>query len=902
MKKTGSLVILFSLLVPILLMGQGETANWYFGEQAGLQFNNDGSVNALIDGRLNTFEGCATISNAFGDLLFYTDGILVYNRNHNIMENGSGLFGDPSSTQSAIIVPKPEDPDIYFIFTVDTSIEENDPDRGLNYSTVDISRNQGNGAVIEKNVNLLQDCSEKIAAVRKNCFDKSIWVVTLASENGTSPLFNTYHAFEVNVLGVVETSVKTTFPDAQIDDPRGALKFAPNGAMMASANMIYGLQLYDFDSDTGLFSNHRQILMNEPGQRPYGVEFSSKGQYLYTHSTLYLENQTYLSLLSQFDVLAQDISNSQVVLDRRPIFRGALQIGSNGKIYRTLADDYFNGTPFLSVINTPDIKGMGANYEHSAVSLEGQIGTQGLPPFIQSFFDKTDLIVDENGNVTNNLELCEGDSFTLQTELIIGESYNWSKDGIPFDNPDGNRLEVNSSELIDGGRYQLEIIFSNPQECPILGEALIKLQPRPEGGLLNLKQCDVDANSSDGFTTINLNQLSLSTNETYTFYQSLENLENNLEITNIQNFTNTQPFNQTLYYRIINEVGCINSGMVALEIIPIPFAEDTEITIYECDFDPKDGELSAIFDLTNLALNQFEDFEVSFYNNAEDASLEENPLGEILESSNSKIYARLENNNDCENVININLVVNPTPTIMLQDEYLLCTNDPQLIIEAPLGFDLYKWTKLVGNSEEVISTTATFTATEIGTYALTVGFSYPEQGTFQVCEHSFAFTISPSNPATITQIKVVDLVDNNSLQVFAEGDGDYEYAIDGSSFQSDNLFEDISPGIYEITVRDKNGCGTTVQKTSVIGYPKFFTPNGDGINDYWQLIGLDEKYGANIFVSIFDRYGKLITNLNQANPKWNGIWNSGVLTEDDYWFKVNLEDGREFKGHFSLKR
>lgn len=902
MKKSGALVFLFGLLLPILVWGQGETANWYFGEQAGLKFNNDGTVEALTDGRLNTFEGCATISNAFGDLLFYTDGILVYDRNHNIMENGTGLFGDPSSTQSAIIVPKPEDPDIYFIFTVDTSVAENDPDRGLNYSTVDISRNEGNGAVVEKNVSLLQDCSEKIAAVRKNCFDKSIWVVTLASENGTTALFNTYHAFEVNVLGVDDTSVKTTFPDLQIDDPRGALKFAPNGAMMASANMFHGLQLYDFDPDTGLFSNQRQIPMNDLAQRPYGIEFSSKGQYLYTHSTLFLENETYTSLLSQFDVLAQDISNSQVVLDERPIFRGALQIGSNGKIYRTLANDYFNGTPFLSVINTPDIKGMGANYDHSAISLEGQIGTQGLPPFIQSFFDKTDLIVDNSGNATNYLELCEGDPFTLQTESFPGATYNWSKDGIPFDNPDGNSLEVEISELIDGGRYQLEIIFSGLQECPILGEALIRLQPTPEGGLLNLKQCDIDANSSDGLTTINLNQLTPSTNETYTFYQSIENFENNLEITNVQNFTNTNPFNQTLYYRVSNEAGCVNSGMVILEIIPIPFTDNTEITMYECDLDPKDDELLAIFDLTSLALNQFEDFEVSFYNNLEDASLEENPLPQTLESSNSQIYARLENNNECENVVNINLVVNPTPKVLFQDEYLLCTNNPQLIIEAPIGFDLYRWTKLTGSSEEIISTNATFTVPEIGSYALTVGFIYPEQATDQVCEFSFPFTISPSNPATISQIKVEDLVDNNSIQVFSEGDGDYEYAIDGTNFQSESFFENISPGIYEITVRDKNGCGTTVKKTSVIGYPKFFTPNGDGINDYWQLIGLDASFSSNMSIAIFDRYGKLIVNLNEANPKWNGIWNSDLLAEDDYWFKANLDDGRELKGHFSLKR
>ncbi len=902
MKKIRPLVFLIGLLVPYVFWGQGETANWYFGEEAGLKFNNDGSINALTDGRLNTFEGCATISNTFGDLLFYTDGIFVYDRNHNIMENGTGLYGDPSSTQSAIIVPKPEDPYIYYIFTVDTSVFDGDPDRGLNYSTVDISLNNGNGAVIEKNIRLLQDCSEKIAAVRKNCFDKSIWVITLASENGTESIFNTYHAFEVNTTGVIGTSVQTTFPDLQIDDPRGALKFSPNGTMMASANMFFGLQLYDFNSDTGILSNERQLPVNATDQLPYGIEFSSKGQYLYTHSLQYLENETYVSLLVQFDVLAANIPDSQIELDRRSIFRGALQIGSNGKIYRTLADDYFNGTPYLSVINNPDTKGTGANYVHRAISLNGKIGTQGLPPFIQSFFDKTDLIVDENGNTSNTLVLCEGEPFILQTEAFSGATYNWSKDGTPFNNPEEHILEVIDSQQIDAGRYQLEIVFSDPQKCPILGEALIQLVAIPLGGVLTLKQCDVDSDSTDGITTINLDQTTKNTAETFTFYASLADRENNMPLENAGNYTNTTAFNQTLYYEVGNEEGCTNTGTLEIEIVPIPFLEQNAISLFQCDIDPNDTQLLALFDLTSLTTNEFSGFEVSFYANLSNASLEENRLPNTFEATTSVIFARLENSNSCENVIAINLIVNPTPTVGLLEKYLLCTNDPRLMIAAPEGFDLYRWSKVTGSNEEIIATTSEVSMQEIGTYSLTVGYRYPTTSDEQVCEYSFLFTVAPSNPATINRIDVKDLAENNTIQVLAEGDGVYEYSIDGMNFQEESIFEAIAPGRYEIIVRDKNGCGDTLAKTSVVGYPKFFTPNGDGINDYWQLIGVDENLRSNNTIAIFDRYGKLVMNLNDNNPKWNGTFNSGPLPEDDYWFSANLEDGREFKGHFSLKR
>jgi len=902
MKKIRPLVFLIGFIAPFILCGQGETSNWYFGEEAGLKFNNDGSVNALTDGRLNTFEGCATISNPFGDLLFYTDGIIVYDRNHNIMQNGTGLFGDPSSTQSAIIVPKPEDADIYFIFTVDTSIADNDPDRGLNYSTVDISLNNGNGAVIEKNVRLLQDCSEKIAAVRKNCFDKSIWVITLASENGREFIFDTYHAFEVNTVGVSTASVRTTFPDLRIDDPRGALKFSPNGTMMASANMFYGLQLYDFDSETGIFSNQRQLPINGPDQLPYGIEFSSKGQFLYTHSTEYFENETFNSRLVQFDVLAQNIPASQVELDRRPIFRGALQIGSNGKIYRTLSDDYFNGTPFLSVINEPDVKGAAADYAHRSISLNGKIGTQGLPPFIQSFFDKTDLIVDENGNTTNFLELCEGEPFILEAEAFTAATYNWSKDGTPFNNPDGHILEVNASEPIDAGRYQLEIVFSDPQRCPILGEALVQLRPRPLAETRYLKQCDIDSDATDGITTINLDQLIENPTETYRFYTSLTDRENNVPITTTSSFTNNTAFNQTLYYTVTNDEGCTNSGDLELEIAPTPFLEGNTLSLYACDLIPTDGELSAIFDLASLRTTNFSGFEVSIYADLNDASLEVNPLPENFESSTATIYARLENGNGCESVVELNLTVNPSPMVALQQDYLLCTNNPDLTIRAPEGFDVYQWFNTNTTNEEVLPTAPFISITEIGSYILTVGYVYQTSDGDQVCENRFSFDVAPSNPATITRIAVQDLADNNTLQVFTEGDGDYEYAIDGITFQESDYFEDLAPGPYEITVRDQNGCGETLEKTTVVGYPKFFTPNGDGINDYWELIGLEENFKPNNTVAIFDRYGKLIVNLNEDNPKWNGTWNSGPLPADDYWFKINLEDGREFKGHFSLKR
>src|SRR5690606_37545383 len=116
------------------------------------------------DGQLNTIEGCSSISDENGNLLFYTDGITVYNRLHVIMSNGFGLLGDPSSSQSAIVVPKPNDPDIYYIFTVGS----NQSLTGLKYSVVDMTSDGGLGQVVQKNINLLSQCSVKVSAVLKD--------------------------------------------------------------------------------------------------------------------------------------------------------------------------------------------------------------------------------------------------------------------------------------------------------------------------------------------------------------------------------------------------------------------------------------------------------------------------------------------------------------------------------------------------------------------------------------------------------------------------------------------------------------------------------------------------------------------------------------------------------------
>jgi len=116
------------------------------------------------------------------------------------------------------------------------------------------------------------------------------------------------------------------------------------------------------------------------------------------------------------------------------------------------------------------------------------------------------------------------------------------------------------------------------------------------------------------------------------------------------------------------------------------------------------------------------------------------------------------------------------------------------------------------------------------------------------------------------------------------------------------LFENVPPGLVTIYVNDKNGCGITDDLISVVGYPKFFTPNSDGFNDTWQLIGVDSQFQTSSSIAIFDRFGKQVATIDSNSTGWDGTYNRQILPASDYWFKAILEDGREFKGHFALKR
>ncbi|WP_422861557.1 T9SS type B sorting domain-containing protein [Flagellimonas sp. W118] len=266
----------------------------------------------------------------------------------------------------------------------------------------------------------------------------------------------------------------------------------------------------------------------------------------------------------------------------------------------------------------------------------------------------------------------------------------------------------------------------------------------------------------------------------------------------------------------------------------------------------------------------------------------------------------------------------------LRDEFLgldiiACEGDPDITLSAlnsPAGSDIANVTWTVDYEDDGIID-ATLPGT--GLFGAELVVTSPNSGRYFV-----EITTASGTPPTVIdnggilitwygipqldQVMVIDdFVNSNqtdpyNIEIVAQGTGDYEYAINGGEFQDDPQFFDVPPGINTVIINDKNGCGTTEPiEFLVVGYPKFFTPNGDGIHDNWNILGIETLSNPAVF--IFDRYGKLLKQLDGTTLGWDGTFNGRALPSSDYWFRLDYERddngvfvARSVRRHFTLVR
>jgi gliding motility-associated-like protein len=928
---------------------------WYFGERAGLDFNG-GSPVALTDGQLDTDEGCATLSDSSGQLLFYTDGITVYNKLHQVMPNGTGLMGHSSSAQSATIVQKPGSSTLFYIFTTDN---EHDPN-GFRYSIVDISLAGGLGSVTsDKNVMVFSPSLENIG-ITQHANNIDYWIV------GHGWNSNNFYSYKLTASGLASSPVVTSI-GATISGigflAAGNIKISPSGSKLAFTSVSDIAQLFDFDDNTGVLSNGI-TLSTETGEL-YGIEFSPNENVLYITNTF---NRVY-----QYDLTASDIPGSKLVLYNGNKLPAALQLGPDGKIYLAVYNQFK-----LGVINNPNVVGAGCNFQLDAIDLGGKMSYGGLPSFNRSFFSASftaaNLCLGENTQFNLNSPqgitsatwdfgdstptsnsiaplhqytnpgdytvtvIANGTNGTLTKAKIITitatpvlnspvpdvnvcgpalMTYNLSQNDITllgsqsasdygvdyFLSAADANSHVNVLSPILNLSLGSTVIFAKiytllNRSCSILTDFKITLSLSPTASEPpDLMICDDIPNDDTAIFNLATKTAAILAGEdatsntvSYHFSQNDADAGNAALPLNYQNTTNPQ----TIYARVQNNLNmlCFATTSFQIGLYDMPEAHHAA-DMYDCDLNDNGV---GVFDLTQqsqdiLGSQSTNDFNVSYHTTQIDADSGLNAISSNFSNSVNPqtVYVRVENKNhlQCYATTSFKVEVVSKPSLELDDSYPICEGYP-ITIAAPSGFTSYSWSD--GSSGQ----TATFEAG--GNYSLTVSKDYG----YITCSNTKNFTVDISGVASITNIETSDWTsDQNTIIVHVSGLGDWEYSLDGEHFQNSNVFNHLDSGQYTVYVNDKKGCGPVSQDIYLLMYPKFFTPNGDGINDTWYI--KFSQVEPEMELSIFDRYGKLITKF-QSVDYWDGSLNGLPLVSDDYWFSIKRQNGKVFRGHFTLKR
>jgi len=508
-------------------------------------------------------------------------------------------------------------------------------------------------------------------------------------------------------------------------------------------------------------------------------------------------------------------------------------------------------------------------------------------------FNATTFLGPDRLFATHN-PLCDSEQFTMDATTPNAQSYKWFKNGT-------DTGERNATYMVDKpGDYTVQIGFGLSTNCFATGKITLEYAAPLTFGTYTSLQCD---DNNDGFTTYNLDLASqAATNNdpdlrvAAYFKSQADAVANTNAITNPEAFTNTT-INQPVYVRIENQYGCQG---IATVLLSTSANTVNNSALAQCDEDGTDDGFTT-FDLTQAETEILTGLPLGvslmYFTTYNDALLYVNNILDPTNYTNTIaggeiIYARINSGSDCYGIAQIQLSVYYFGDALANTNAILCDNSI-VVLNAASGFTTYSW------DTTPVQTTQSIVASAIGTYTVTVT---SDHGNGIVCTGTQTFTVSPSGPATNANINIADFNrDNNTVTITAEGNGVYEYSIDGLNYQESPVFTNLEVGEYTVYIRDTNGCSPVYKrKIVVLDYPKFFTPNGDNSHDVWRIPYMNQRPGLSVI--IYDRYGKVITGFTGNSAGWDGTLNGRRLPATDYWFVINLENNRTVKGHFSLVR
>ena len=884
------------------------TDYWYFGNNAGLSFSNN-NLNVLSDSKMVAPNGSSSISDKNGNLLFYTNGETIWNASHEIMEYGNDLFGDKNLPQSTIIIPQPQHESIYFVFTLryDQGSASNGliiaP--GLYYTIVDMSLNNGKGKVLRKNLRKNDVRPSKITAVHA-ADGESIWVISYIHNSDDSGNFQT---FKIDSNGIGPPT--TTSLNKNINPYFGVLKAAPNGEkIILSDQNDWFLTMADFDNQSGSISNIKiinLIIGIGSGYTSHGVEFSQDSKNIYFTANI---NDFQTNYLLGLDLYSNPIEVERTILDENDgLIKSAIQIASNGKIYRAKASglEENQGLDYIGVINNPistEVKQI--DYRSNEVQLNSGTSRVGLPNFIQSYF-RTRIVSEDKKCVNQEINLSI-------------DTYN-QVSNIQWDFGDGN-FSTDSNPI---HRYSQSGIFLATCSFVLNGMSILvekEIQiydfPKLEDDL-RLTQCTIDENSS---TVFNLNNISSTiegnpSSDKLDFYESLDNAEKDtLKILNPESYaiTNTKE----LFVRVYNEINCHTITNLILELKKNELSSISDIETCG-EFTDDFGEEEAVFDLdlkkANLIseLDLSPDMTITFYKNLQDAQTKVNELRGAHRTKTSVVWVSIESDElTCFGIRSFNLIVKPSPKFDLDKELILCSNKESITIEPynVNGEFNFEWKNKDGEllSSDKVLTVNHDIISENQSLEIILTAKYPITGCIGQ-KNVFIKKVEPLK-LTLQNVIIKDLSVNNTILIDPKNlnlnGAQYSFESESGPFQTNRLFENVIPGVHTIYMKDMNNCGTSSLEISVLGFPKFFTPNNDGYNDTWSMLGVSQDFYPTSLIYIYDRFGKILAKVDPLGKGWDGYYNGIELPSDDYWFSVQLIDNegevRNKTGSFSLIR
>ena len=560
------------------------------------------------------------------------------------------------------------------------------------------------------------------------------------------------------------------------------------------------------------------------------------------------------------------------------------------------------------------------NYVSHRVVGDLPIGTYGLASELGSLY----------GVTSNQLFRIKINSNSISNEVILNNDFSggaWYgaagiNEAVAFDvkayetaadaQNQVNALPSNWNNTVPGGQTVYVVIKNtvNQQSETVPVDVKIRIAPSYTNPK-NIEHCGLDPNASlfDIDQTVS-EIIGSQTNVTVSFHKyEIDAINNSNPLPDLYTISGKY---QKVYFRVTNpSTGCFSVSSFDL-IINQSQAFTTPKDIEICDRFPLNVNLRAV---EPEIIGNLSNVRVTFYESEVDALNNINSLADIYAvNSNSKyVYFRVTNEiTGCFSVSKFGFKTNLRPVFSNPKDIIICKS---LKSNYKLdNFDI-KIQEIL-NGQNTANNIVSFYNSHDDAFNKINGIIFPYYvekndneiffriensltGCFNVSSFFIYLRAESQNANIPFSVKTSDWKsERNEIEILASGN--YEYSMDGLTYQDYPVFKDLLPGEYQIFIRDKDSCSVVSDEVFLMMYRNFFTPNGDGINDYWNVIA--SAGGANVKIVIYDRYGKLIKSLKGDSIGWDGNYNNNPLPSSDYWFEIITEKGKKLKGHFSLKR